>query len=216
MPADIAPILAGGSIGVLGTLLGAVVTDSLARRRERRSATARQRRAVNAVVGELLDAALIVDTAILRQTWWPLGDAPRDRAWATYGDDLGELLDDDTWQQLRMTYEAVRSLDALREEPDRRARPWESLTRRRSWAARWASAPVAAHDALAGVWGALNTLRDRYEPIARPEDLREMRRLQEEGPVTGGVGEEVERGSYRPLGTPAYEAGTHSPPSAPL
>lgn len=168
---DLVPFLAGGGVGILGTLLGAVVSDRLARSREKRAAAARQRRAVNAVVGELLDAAAIVNLAGIRRVWWTPRDAFRDRAWVEYNDDLAELLDDDTWHNLRITYETLRSFDATRDEPYRPLRPWEALTwrHRYSWD-RWPDADRAAKDCWNSIWLSLDVLRNRYRALARPID----------------------------------------------
>lgn len=167
---SLVPVLAGGGIGIIGTLLGTLITNELVKRREAATTLGRQRRAVNAVVGELLDAASIVTMAVERQAWWPLADSPRDLAWQRYNDDLAEFLDDDTWHELRMTYETVRSFGALRELSSRRLRLWEPPSRRLTWAGQYDAASAAAEDALQALWQALGVLRERYPQIARTGD----------------------------------------------
>lgn len=191
-------LFAVGFVGVVGTLLGAVVADVLARRRERRAAMARQRRAVSAVAGELLDALSILSRAFERGRWWPPADAPRDRAWVEYQDDLAELLNDDAWHHMRMTYEALRSLDAMREDPDRRARPWESVAGRQVWSARWVEAPAAAEDAAQAIAHTLNLLGKHHAVMARPEDQVAMERLRNSPPdVPDEADPGLETSAYR-------------------
>ncbi len=152
-------LFAVGAIGVAGTLLGAFVSDLLSRKREKRAALARQSRAVTAVVGELLDAASILDTAKRRQAWWPPLDSPRDRAWTTYSDDLAELLDEEQWNRVRMTYETHRSLNALRDAPNSDAPPSSSPKEQLQWNQRWPEAASATEDSLTATWNALSMLR---------------------------------------------------------
>jgi hypothetical protein len=156
---DPSTLYAVGAVGVLGTLVGVVLNDLLTRSREKRAASARQRRAITAVVGELLDAASILDRAIKRQAWWPPGDSPRDRAWEKYGDDLAQVLNDEQWNRLRMTYETLRSLDALRDVPQTIAPPGNSPSQEAQWASRWPDADSSARDSNTAVWAALEMLR---------------------------------------------------------
>lgn len=168
---DTAVLYAVGAVGVLGTLLGAVTGDQLARVRERRATRARQRRAVTAVVGELLDAASIVDKAAERNAWWSPGDAPRDRSWVEYSDDLAELLPEPTWHQIRMTYETVRSFGAMRDDPVTDFKQDEPLLARRDWDAHWVDARDAANDAWTAIWDAIDVLKEFHLTLARPGDL---------------------------------------------
>jgi hypothetical protein len=156
---DSSTLFAVGAVGVLGTLAGVVLNDFLTRKREKRIASARQRRAVTAVVGELLDAASILDTAIKRQAWWPPGDAPRDRAWEQYADDLAAVLSDEQWNRVRMTYETLRSLDALRDVPHQSAPDGSSPAEQALWHQRWPEAASAAHDSAEATWAVLELLR---------------------------------------------------------
>jgi hypothetical protein len=156
---DSSTLFAVGAVGVVGTLAGVVLNDFLARTRERRAASGRQHRAVTAVIGELLDAASILDTAIKRQAWWPPGDAPRDRAWVQYADDLAEVLSDEQWNRVRMTYETLRSLDALRDVPQRPAPAGSSPAEQAQWHLRWPDAASSATDSAQAVWAALEMLR---------------------------------------------------------
>lgn len=175
MSNNLAPVLVGGGVGVAGTLLGAFVNDVLTRRREARAAKARQRRAVNAVVGELLDALSIIDRAARRQAWWPPGDAPRDLAWQTYNDDLAAVLDDDGWHRVRMTYETLRSLDAIRDQPTRRWRRTDRYGQRWSWEPRWPDANAAAEDSWSAVNASLELLRPHHH--LRPSQAIKQGRL---------------------------------------
>lgn len=163
-----------GATGVVGTLFGAVVSDWLVRRREGRAAEARQRRAVTAVVGELLDATTVLDLARERRAWWPPDDGPRDRAWVEYEDDLAECLSDDDWHRLRMTYETLRSLGAMRAVPKRLSRPWEPPARRLRWSRRWPDAEAAVADSWQAVLVALEMLREHHVALARPADREPM------------------------------------------
>jgi hypothetical protein len=156
---DPATLFAVGAVGVAGTLSGVVLNDLLTRKREKRLAAARQRRAITAVVGELLDAVSIVNSAMRRQAWWPPGDAPRDRSWAQYADDLAEVLSDEQWNQVRMTYETLRSLDALREMPHQLAPPGTSAVEQARWQERWPDAEAAAKDSFQALSMALELLR---------------------------------------------------------
>jgi len=156
---DPATLFAVGVVGVLGTLAGVVLNDLLARKREKRLVAARQCRAITGVVGELLDAASILDSALKRQAWWPPGDSPRDRAWSQYSDDLAEVLGDDRWNQVRMTYETLRSLDALRDMPHQPAPAESSPVEQAKWKQRWPEAESAAKDSYRAVGAALTMLR---------------------------------------------------------
>jgi hypothetical protein len=152
-------LFAVGAVGVIGTLAGVFLNDGLARKREKRVAEARQRRALTAVVGELLDAVSIFDSAISRKAWWPLMDSPRDRAWQEYSDDLAEMLNEEQWNQVRMTYETHRSLNALRETPQLQPAPSESPAEHLKWGKGWPDAPSAADDSVQATWAALKMLR---------------------------------------------------------
>jgi hypothetical protein len=165
---DPGTLFAVGAVGVLGTLAGVVLNDFLTRKREKRAASARQRRAITAVVGELLDAASILDTAMKRQAWWPPGDAPRDRAWEQYADDLAQVLSDAQWNRIRMTYETLRSLDALRDTPYQLAPTGTSPAEQAKWHQRWPEAASAAKDSSQATWAALEMLRPFSRRFASP------------------------------------------------
>jgi hypothetical protein len=156
---DPSTLYAVGAVGVFGTLTGVFLNDLLTRSREKRAASARQKRAVSAVVGELLDAVSILHSALSRQAWWPPGDSPRDRAWEKYGDDLAQVLDDEQWNQVRMTYETLRSLDALRDVPQTITPSGSSPSQEAQWGSRWPDADSSARDSYAAVCAALEMLR---------------------------------------------------------
>jgi hypothetical protein len=160
---DALTFFTAGVIGVLGTLAGVLLNDLLSVRRERRTAQARQRRALSAVIGELLDALSILDSARNRKAWWPPLDAPRDRAWERYSDDLAEILTDEEWNQLRMTYETHRSLNALRDVPKTDAPPGSSPADQMRWD-RWPEAAPAADDSFKATWESVTMLGKFREP----------------------------------------------------
>lgn len=151
-------LFAVGAVGVVGTIAGVLLNDRLAHRREKRAAAARQRRALTAIVGELLDAVSIFDSAISREAWWPLMDSPRDRAWQEYSDDLAEILSEEQWNQVRMTYETHRSLNAARETPQLQPTPDDSPADNLKWERRWPDAASAAKDSIQATWKALTML----------------------------------------------------------
>jgi hypothetical protein len=114
---DMDPVVTGGLIGIGGTLLGVGAQEVLAvwgnRRRDRRF----RRRAVTAIVSELIATVSILDKALERQAWWPEGDAPRTDAWERYRDGLADELDTETLMRVAIVYDSVRSLAATRSSP---------------------------------------------------------------------------------------------------
>jgi hypothetical protein len=108
------PVVTGGLIGVGGTLLGVVTQDGLARLRDRTNRRRLARRAVTAVVSELVATVSILDKALERQAWWPDGDEPRRNEWDRYRDALSEELDTETVMRISIVYDTIRSLAATR------------------------------------------------------------------------------------------------------
>lgn len=100
---------------------GAVLHEVLVSWRARRADRRGRRRAAVAVVGEPLDAVSILHKALDRQAWWPEGDEPRQVEWQRHQEALVEVLDEETDQAVRMTYEGPRSLAATRNEPPHRS-----------------------------------------------------------------------------------------------
>jgi hypothetical protein len=111
------PVVTGGLIGVGGTLLGTIAQDALATLRERRRDRRLRRRAVTAIVGELIATVSILDMALTRQAWWPEGDEPRRDEWDRYRDSLAEKLDTETVMGIGIVYDTLRSLAATRSSP---------------------------------------------------------------------------------------------------
>jgi hypothetical protein len=111
------PVVTGGLIGEGGTLLGAGVQDALASLRERRRDRRLRRRAVTAIVGELVATVSILDKSLTRQAWWPEGDEPRRDEWERHRDVLAEELDTETVMRIGIVYDSIRSLAATRSSP---------------------------------------------------------------------------------------------------
>ena len=79
-------------MGIGGTAVGAVLQEGLVSWRARRADRRARRRAVVAIVGELLDAVSILHKALERQAWWPEGDEPRQLEWQRHQEALIEVL----------------------------------------------------------------------------------------------------------------------------
>jgi hypothetical protein len=110
------PVVTGGLIGIGGSVAGALVADRLAAWRERRAAKARRRRAIFAVMSELIENVSVLDHALFREAWWPRGDEPRTVDWDRFAGDLVEELPWPVWHGLYATYGSLRSLIATRNE----------------------------------------------------------------------------------------------------
>jgi hypothetical protein len=111
------PVVAGGLIGVGGTLLGVAVQDSLTRLRERRHRRRLARRAVTAIAGELVATISILDKALERQAWWPERDEPRRDEWDRYRDALPDDVEIEAVMRIGIVYDTIRSLAATRSSP---------------------------------------------------------------------------------------------------
>ncbi len=70
------PVIAGGLIGVGGTLLGVITQGVIAALREKRSGR-RRLHGITAIVAELVATVSLLDKAMERQAWWPEGDERR-------------------------------------------------------------------------------------------------------------------------------------------
>jgi hypothetical protein len=101
------PVVTGGLIGVGGTLLGVIAQQGLTAVREWRRDQRRRRRAVNAIVGELIATVSVLDKALERQAWWPEGDGPGRDDWERYRDSLAEELDTETFMRIGMVYDSI-------------------------------------------------------------------------------------------------------------
>jgi len=191
------PVVVGGLLGIGGTAVGAVLQEGLVSWRAWRANRRGRRRAVIAIVGELLDAVSILTKALERQAWWPEGDQPRQIEWQRHQEALLEVLGEQTYQAVRMSYESLRSLTATRNEPlidlaD--AGPRDRLGRRRGpppgmrwfWVGgRWLSAEDDVRGALRTVDFALRLIRPTHERLSRGKDGR-ARCLEADGePVDG-------------------------------
>lgn len=106
--------LVTGVVGVGGTLAGVAMSEAITTLRSRRRDKRAARRAVRAIVGELITTVSILDKALERQMWWPEGDEPRSDEWTRYRDDLAEELDTESMMRIGFVYESVRSLAATR------------------------------------------------------------------------------------------------------
>ena len=73
------PVVTGGLLGIGGAVAGAVTQESISIGRERRRVRTRRRRAVFAVIGELLATASILEMALTRQAWVVLGGCAAQR-----------------------------------------------------------------------------------------------------------------------------------------
>jgi hypothetical protein len=106
-----------GLIGIGGALLGVLVQFGLTTWRESRGQRARRRRAVAAVVRELVSTVSILDMALRRQAWWSEGDEPLSVEWESYRDDLAQEVDLETFTKIGFVYDSIRSLVATRSSP---------------------------------------------------------------------------------------------------
>jgi hypothetical protein len=111
------PVVTGGLIGIGGTLLGVSAQEAVATWREKRRDRRFRRRAVTAIVSELIATVSILDKALERQAWWPEGDEPRSDAWERYRDGLADELDTETLMRVGIVYDSIRSLTADRSSP---------------------------------------------------------------------------------------------------
>lgn len=178
------PVVVGGFLGIGGTAVGAVLQEGLVSWRARRADRRTRRRAVVAIAGELLDALSILGKTLERQAWWPEGDEPRQVEWQRHQEALVEVLDEETYQAVRMTYESLRSLAATRNEPLvdlAEIGPRDRLGRRRGlpsgmrwfWVGgRWLSAENDVVDALKAANFALRLIRPTHERLSRRKDRR--------------------------------------------
>jgi hypothetical protein len=185
------PVVTGGVIGVVGTLLGVSVQELLTRMRERGKRRRLARRAVAAITGELIATVSILDKALERQAWWPEGDEPRRDEWNRYRDALAEEVDVETVMRIGIAYDTVRSLAASRSSPltpestgrlrkmlrdDPQGRSFFSLI----WTNdRWPWAAVETEQTRAAIWEVLTEhlwplqkrllKRSEHEPWQLPE-----------------------------------------------
>ena len=183
------PVVVGGLLGIGGTAVGAVLQEGLVTWRARSAERRGRRRAVVAIVGELLDAVSILHKALERQAWWPEGDEPRQIEWQRHQEALVEVLDEETYQAIRMSYESLRSLAATRNEPLvdlTTIGPRNKLGRRQGlppgmrwfWVGgRWLSAEEDVRGALQATATALELLRPTHMRLSRRKDQRARKRL---------------------------------------
>ncbi len=122
------PVVTGGLLGIGGAVAGAVTQESISIGRERRRVRTRRRRAVFAVIGELLATASILEMALTRQAWWSSADAPLSDKWERHQDDLAEMLDRGAFETVRLVYESIRSLCGTRLSPLTPGEPGSPLT----------------------------------------------------------------------------------------
>jgi hypothetical protein len=111
------PVLAGGLIGIAGTLVGVLAQTALSAWRERREGKRRLLRALTAVSSELLSTVSILNKTLERQAWWPEGDEPLSDEWKRNRDVLTDALSYEVVSRINMVYESVRSLAATRSSP---------------------------------------------------------------------------------------------------
>lgn len=111
------PVLAGGLIGIGGTLIGVLAQEALASWRARRENKRRLLRALTAVSSELLSTVSILNKALERQAWWPEGDEPLRDEWKRNYDVLNDALPYEDATRINIVYESVRSLSATRSSP---------------------------------------------------------------------------------------------------
>ena len=111
------PVLAGGLIGIAGTLVGVLAQTALSAWRERREGKRRLLRALTAVSSELLSTVSIFDKALQRQAWWPEGDHPLSDEWKRNRDVLTDALSYEVVSRINIVYESIRSLAATRSSP---------------------------------------------------------------------------------------------------
>ena len=115
------PVIAGGLIGggfaLAGTLFSPMVQRALDSRRDQATTKERNRRAVIAVRGELLEALGILVKAAQRDAWWPGRAIPR-RAFDgdQHQDALLDALDSHEFELVKITYSSILSLRAIREQ----------------------------------------------------------------------------------------------------
>jgi hypothetical protein len=114
---NVDPVVTGGLIGIGGTLVGVGAQEALTIWREKRRDRRFRRRAVTAIVSELIATVSILDKALERQAWWPEGDEPRSDAWERYRDGLADELDTETLMRIGIVYDSIRSLAATRSSP---------------------------------------------------------------------------------------------------
>jgi hypothetical protein len=110
-------VLAGGLIGIGGTLLGVGTQEGLASLRERRRKQRQLLQAMTAVTSELISTVSILNTALERQAWWPEGDEPLSDEWKRNREVLTDALDYELIVRTSIVYESVRSLAATRSSP---------------------------------------------------------------------------------------------------
>lgn len=174
-------VVAGGVIGVGGTLLGTVANGLLQEftlnRRLKREARARSRRAVIAVSGELLAGQSVLMTCLEQDAWWPDTDAPLDQRWEQHHDALLDALDADSFESTKQAYESIRSLKAVRDEalaelPTQSGRRTLAV-RRSGWSP---GAQGVVQSCFDGNWIALRQLRNAQARYARKDDPESVTR----------------------------------------
>ena len=198
------PVVTGALIGAGAVTFGQVLQQGGDVFRASRDRRRTRRQAITAVVGELLATASILDMALERQAWWPEGDEPKHDEWDRYQDQLFDLLDQDDFMVLRMTYESLRSLAASRSSPvgpvprgrlrrlvtsDPQGNTFFSLI----WVdGRWPWADSDTRDTFNSVWKSLNVLRPVHRKVARRRERKQMDREEREAaelPAPGGGAE---------------------------
>jgi hypothetical protein len=140
------------------------------------------------VTGELLATESVLQMALQRHAWWPDEDAPVDGRWEQHHDALLDALDADLFEHVKMAYESLRSLQAVRAQllvRDRRRRPlhWKADRLHRAWGPQ---AEGVVQQCFDGIWAVLHRMRSANERFHRKDDREALDRARHQAEVLPG------------------------------